>query len=164
MLVGGLAGIEPASAQPAGRDWAGWMQQRAQAHRASQRDHRDLEANGFRYVGTDGHSPYVYYVYRSADGREYHCAQGAWKTGPCFPNRRRDVRVLPGHVRIVDLKRAGFGYQGLRQGPRGIEHVYANARTGSVYACPNEGQASCRAVGQDSSARRAQARPRSVLD
>ena len=162
--VAGLWGAGTASAQQLPGDWRERMQQVAHDRVASRRDYRDLEANGFRYMGTDGHAPYVYYVYRRADGREYHCAQGAWTTGPCFPNRVRDPRVLPRHIRIVDLTGAGYAYDGLRQGPRGIEHFYTNPQSGAAYACPSEGQASCRSIVPGSSTRRAQARPRSVLD
>lgn len=164
MAAVGLSGVGTVAAQQLPNDWRERMHQAARDQMASRRDYRDLEANGFRYVGTDGHAPYVYYVYRRADGREYHCAQGAWKTGGCYPNRVRDPRVLPRHVRIVDLKRAGYDYDGLRQGARGIEHFYTNPQSGSAYACPNEGHASCRSVVPGSSTRRAQARPRSVLD
>lgn len=161
-VAAGLFGADVARAQ-APSDAAVWMRRRAESMMASRRDYRELEANGFRYVGTDGHAPYVYYVYRRGDGLEYHCAQGAWKTGPCFPNRARDPRVLPRHVRIVDLQRAGYAYQGLVQSERGLEHLYRHPQTGKVYACANEGHAGCR-TSDRGPARRTAVRSRSTLD
>ncbi len=140
----GLGGAEPARAQAGYGATNPEFRQRMQRLRASERDYRELEANGFRYIGTDGHPPYVYYVYRRSDGIEYHCAQGAWKTGPCFPGNRRDPNDLPRHIRIPDLKNAGYEYQGVSYAGSRVEHVYRQRQTGIVYLCPNEGQASCR--------------------
>lgn len=115
--------------------------------RAESRTHQQLEAEGFRYVGTDGHAPFVYYVYRrEADRKEYHCGQNGWKTGLCHPNVQRDANVLPRHVRIADLKRAGYRYDGLRVADGRAEHLYTKSCGQLSYLCPNEGFAGCRSV------------------
>ncbi|MCU4180305.1 hypothetical protein [Bosea sp. BH3] len=145
-VMAGFAGTSPTRAEPARADGRSELSQRIQRLKASQRDHRELEASGFRYVGTDGHSPYVYYVYRHADGREYHCAQKAWSTGACFPNSQRDPRVLPRHVRIPDLQRAGYRYSGIRQADGKLWHAYDKGCAQPAYLCPNEGFAGCRVV------------------
>lgn len=151
IMAGGLSGAETVMAQQLPSDWRQRMQQAVRDQMASRRDHRELEANGFRYIGTDGGAPYVYYVYRHADGREYHCAQKAWSTGACYPNVRRDPNVLPRHVRIPDLKRAGYRYAGVQQADGKLWHIYDKGCAAPAYLCPNEGFSGCRvtrAVGQ----------------
>jgi hypothetical protein len=114
---------------------------------ASARSHTYLESQGFRYMGTGGHPPFVYYVYqRPTDGLEYHCLQKAWSTGSCYPNPRRDPNVLPRYVRIPDLKRASYRYRGVRYAGSTGEHLYVKSCAHPAYLCPNEGSTICRAI------------------
>lgn len=161
----GLDAAAPAHAQTVYASDSPYYRAWLARHRAGGRDYRTLEAQGFRYAGTGGNPPYVYYVYRrAADGAEYRCLQDGWKTGQCQPARQRDARILPKHVRIPDLERAGYAYQGLQQTERGIRHLYRQPQGGSVYSCPNEGWGGCQPLERDSSNRRAAVRARPVLD
>jgi len=157
-----LVDAQPAEAQPAyetQRNVSRYQQLRQQRE-AGRRSLQQVEAAGFRYAGGGGVGAFVYFIYRRADGAEYHCKQVYMSVGDCYPSTPPHLRPIPRHVSIPFLKNAGFEYGGISYASGKPEHIYRQPQGGTVYLCPNEGYASCRV----SSAGRPQAGARAGLN
>ncbi|WP_126111753.1 MULTISPECIES: hypothetical protein [unclassified Bosea (in: a-proteobacteria)] len=112
--------------------------------KTTRRSLQEVESAGFRYAGGGGVGAFVYYVYRRADGAEYHCKQVYLSVGDCYPQTPPHLRPIPRHVGIPFLKNAGFEYGGINYANGRVEHIYRQPQGGTVYLCPNEGPESCR--------------------